>query len=701
MIIRLIKQIIVIAIVALAAACTSTNAPTANTNPNYANQYNQGTRSTQVTQNKEDDKKPVEIDQTVTLMQMSFEVGEINPGQSYVLYAKVDNPSNRGLRYQWRATSGSLENAPDEDQSRLIAMLEGKAVDKTTGGTGISSDSTTPVNEINKPGLKPTDTTTKQEKPETSKVRSSSSTDEESISDNEKEPARVRKTIKAESDKETSTVETDEKTAIDDESTQTKSDKTANTTDEEPKPIRRPSNSAIKKNSGNKQTTKDDAKPKSFYKSFDDDENNQTKDKAKPKGDKVNKDDLKPGKRQIPAGVAGRAGEAIGKAMTERVQTRAGSLDSQRIGSSDESLEANADENAPGYKEADEEGKASGRAMEFRTSIPVVRWNAAGLGKVTIKLLIVDDKGQEVAGPREMEFEVTTPKPTLSIDFDKAQELTEDAFITVNLKGSNLVDFRKALATLSFSQDILSFRYAKIGSFFPNASQTNFFYAQPDPKSGTITAAFSFDDETRMADGDGVIASFTFKLRKNVEKPEDINFSLTPGPTNVYILDSTGTDTLTPIDFKPTIIANNLVEPKNKAVATDTAATTTTTEPSKEGQTAVPTTTTPQTTTTTTGTTTTTTTNPNTPPTGTNTQAPPSTVTSPGGTTSNPVNLKTIPTPSSTLPTTAQQIGPGLWLDSTTQFYYALNPSSNQYIPFTNVDEAQRAKIEFDRRATK
>lgn len=705
---RVIQYSLILAILVLAAACTSTNAPTANTNPNYANQYQQGTRSAQVASTKDEDKKPVEVDQTVTLMQMSFEVGEILPGESYVLYAKVDNPANRGLRYQWRATSGVLENAPDEDQTRLLNMLGGKPADTTTGGVPTTDKGSTPTTteSVQSPNV--------NQKPESagqgaSRSRSGSKIDEEAKSaDDTEEPksAKSRSASKSEdtdvSDDDNTDDASEEANKVSSDDTEIKpTDKEVKSEEPEPKTNTRTSKADKKAKYAAKQENK--SENDSIYKTFDD-EDDDKESKPSKKGEEVDKSELKPGKRLIPEGVAGRAGEAIGKAATERIQSRAGTLDPKRLGGSDESLEAGEDISAPDYKEADEDGKASGRSMEFRTSIPVVRWTAAGLGKVSIKLLITDEKGQEVAGPREIEFDVTTAKPKLTLDFDEAQELTEDAFVTVNLKGSNLIDYRKGLATISFSQEYLSFRYAKIGSFFPNAAQTNFFYAQPDPNAGTITAAFSFDDETRLAEGDGVIASFTFKMRKNAEKPEDINFSLTPGPTNIYILDSSGADTLPPIDFKPEIIANNLVEPKSKAAPEQTAsagATPTTaegqaaataagTEQPQTGKPAdaaqqqapgqsqsIPTT----------------------PAAGSNTAPPPNT----GGASLQPQavnptpNSGTPPTPTETLPSTARQVGAGLWLDSATQYYLVFNPSSKQYLPFKTLEEAQRVKVELDR----
>lgn len=711
MITRKVQYIILLSIVSILAACTSTNAPTANTNPNYASQYQQGTRSAQVASTKEETKKPVEIDQTVTLMQMSFEVGEILPGQSYNVFARVDNPANRSLRYHWRASSGVLENASDEDQTRILNMLSGKPADTTTGGVTVTESK--PIPRPSNPSVATSDNKSQITEVPTpkSRTRSASNLNENKLSESEEETKSIKNRTTSKNDTEESNQEEINNSTESEKAQETSEEPQEKTNDESVKPEEtketpapRTKNANKKIKAHNKQENKNGKK--SIYKTFEDEDNSNNDQKVNSKEDKKSNSELKPGKRTITEGVASRAGEAVSKAATERIQSRAGSLEPKRLGSSEDSLAADDSMEAPPIKEPDKEGRASGRSMEFRTTVPVVRWTAAGLGKVTIKLLITDEKGQEVAGPRELEFQVTPPKPKLVLDFDRAQELTEDAFVTLNLKGYNLKDFRKGLVTINFSQEFLSFRYAKIGNFFPNAAQTNFFYAQPDPKSGTITAAFSFDDETRMAEGDGLLASFTFKMRKNAEKPEDINFSLTPGPTNVYILDSTGTDTLPPLDFKPEIIANNLIEPKSKTSAAQAGAETTSnvqeaqpttpgTETGQTGQTQTP---------------------PATPPTATRpenappqapgqTQAPPS---ASGGSTTNPpppsaVNppgnpgTTTPPTPTENLPSTAKQVGPGIWQDSATQYYYVFNPISKQYLPFRTLEEAQRVKVDLDR----
>ncbi len=531
--------------VAVYGGCTSNQSTRqASTNPNYAQQYKEPQRQSRVTSSGAGAQQQQTIAQLqpVTIVQMATLEGKIIPGQEYIVYADISNPSNRDLTFRWEIKGGVLLPPPEEKKAEVLNMLRSGELAPPEPNQAIPSEEmleegkAKPAAQAASPAPKP------QGKQEVSTTPEGASVQEQrraefaktEVSEVEK-AAKQRQAIKEEKPKQ----------------------------GEEQAP---PARAVTKEKPSQTSSLMDLITPKTRLLA------QESGEEAAEGEEEVPAEEVKePGALEAEPVEEGPAGESKAEEspvaeeepaakVEEKTEAEAPVIKPGRI---DASIRPELEAVSPTQEEGEAPLVRPERLGKTRllTKDPVVSFIPDRVGKVVITLTVLNLKGEELTDPRQLIIEATEPDPAVVLDFNQNQVMTEGSYIYLDLKGEHLKDFRRGLFNIQFDNERLAFKGAALGDFFTDESKVQFFYAQPDKDVGVVTLGISWNDPAKNLSGSGILATLRFKVLRSIDDPSTLNFTADRDPVKFYVLDSSGENILPDPNLTYPPFANNRIVP--------------------------------------------------------------------------------------------------------------------------------------------
>lgn len=562
------------AAVAYGSACTSSGS-NLQTNPSYNQNMNTPNRNSQSYGNPSGQSETSgqrAPERPVTIMQISFEVGQVEVNQPYNVYAIVDNPDKKDIRYEWHVTGGKLLPVNESDRERLKALAvppASSAPESETPAAPAGTDTGAPVPAGGAPATvdgKTIPATVSPDKVMDQKPAAPSGGNQQfktgepvpppQLAPKPAEPTRTepaappvtvasrneRSTIFAslfgnysqikyavlalQDDGVVNSVE-----AVD--SADDTADETASDTEIESgsTELERPADGM---ESGEAASAEAEIAPA--------EETPSTETDAASGEDANDSDSVAPET----------ASDDTGAGLKERNSwptpwefTMPGKRDAgEKL--IDDIQKQITDEIAA--KEAEAVEVKDKPTVTLTLSEPFVRFIPDTAESVTVSLIIVNPKGVPLTEPTVLDLEVKTPQPAAELKYDKPKSgMDPGDSLEVSLDVRNIPDFRRGLFGVTFDVNNFSLTKVKIGSMFDGGRDATMFYAQPDKSSGLVTIAISLDDIIRTVRGSGQAATLTFEARAPIPGDiEDLGFGLTDDPNFRYIQDSAGENQLPP-----------------------------------------------------------------------------------------------------------------------------------------------------------
>ncbi len=575
----------------LISACTSSSTNVA-TNPSYERDYTTSTRSRQTSTGGSEEFPQETYRPPITLMMVAMNTNEVLPGEEYPIFAVVDNPQNRDLTLRWSVEAGELKEAPEAERSDLLSYLEQLKTNKgveAKGASGPSSpeaQSTTPEGPATAgaegpagssatPPSRPPITPPAQTSPGGTSPSSPSAKAETSGKPEAEEKPEELQPSNVDTPG-SQTEETGEEAPSESESesggSTNESPEAGDTPNEKgegsdlasyqlgglraelasftlQKPSLRFAFLAPEEEPGNTEELWPEPKPK---------ENAGKADKEETVGSDSADDEMNEAAEDVEAS-ASETEKAVEESKSESEEFE-GFQPKPGTGELVEVEDETVDEG-----EAEEETEEE-KLVHLETDEPFVIWVPPAVGGFTIRVVALDEKGNELTEERSLPVTVSEPRPRTSLVWNTTRKLNEDDYLVVELRAQALPAYSKGLFTLSYDTTVMSFRVAEIGSFFPKSANNTIYFAEHPAKRGTVTLAIS-TDALDMPKGDGVLARIIFKVKEPVDDPASLKITEVTSEEARYVLDAEGSNVL-PVPTENPIFATEWKEPPARPTQT-------------------------------------------------------------------------------------------------------------------------------------
>ncbi len=541
--------------VAVYGGCTSNQSSRqASTNPNYAQQYKEPQRQSRVTSGGtgQEQQQTIAQLQPVTIVQMATLEGKIVPGQEYIVYADIANPSNRDLTFRWEIKGGVLLPPPEEKKAEVLNMLRSGELAPPEPNQAVPSEEMLEGAEKAKPAAE-----TASPAPRTEGKREVSAP-AEGTSVQEQKRAEFAKTEVSEVEKAAK-----QREAVKEEPQQ-----------KEQAPQAPPARAVTKEKPGQTSSLINLIRPRTQLLAKQDEESKpesgeeetlpaeEVKEPGALEAEPVEEEPAPEAKaEEAPKAKQQPAAKAEEKAETETPVVKPGKIDASIKPELEATSPSQEQGEAPLVK-PEQMGKT-----RLLTKDPVVSFVPDRVGKVVITLTVLNLKGEELTDPRQLIIEATEPDPAVVLDFNQNQVMTEGSYIYLDLKGEHIKDFRRGLFNIQFDNERLAFKGAAVGDFFPDESKVQFFYAQPNKELGVVTLGLSWNDPAKTLSGSGILATLRFKVLRSIDDPSTLSFTADRDPVKFYVLDSTGENILPDPNKTYPPFANNRIVPAGGVAA--------------------------------------------------------------------------------------------------------------------------------------
>jgi len=558
--------------------CTSSSTNVA-TNPSYERDYTTSTRSRQTATQPGGEFPQETYKPPVTLMLIAMKTNEVLPGETYPIVAVVDNPENRDLSYKWTVESGKFSEVPESMRSELLSYLEELKKNKgvTVPTTPAPQGETKEGGQATKPpsGLTPessatsaasegAEATTKPSSPQTTK--------------------QAEETGQAEETKEQASGQTPKETTEGGQETTTGQTSNAESSEQKQTPDQETPNSA-----GAGQTVAmneaifhGDKAEKSLlasslsglpwlrYAVLAPEEEEQDPSEAWPKPrpkDSAENEEKSQGAATEPSENKNKVEEPTPSGEGVQQELRKEEKASEAFeGFKPEAGTGRLVEVEKAKEKEESQEKSEVPLVSLNTGLPFVLWTPETTGNYTIRLTVLDTKGNELTPERSLPVTVTEPKPKTKLVWNTSQKLNEEDYLVVELRGENIPQFRKGLFTITYDPTKVSFKLAEIGSFFSKEAENSIYYAEPPGKKGSVTLALA-TEAVDLPKGDGTLARLIFRVKEAVSEPRTLDFKEVTTEDARYILNVDG-DNVLPAPIEKPAFATEWVEPPPRPTQT-------------------------------------------------------------------------------------------------------------------------------------
>lgn len=582
------KRIGILILIATAAmtivassACTSSSSNVAS-NPGFRQQYNNPTRSPDNyagQQSPAGETKPLDL--PVTIMQISFDTGRLEVNEAYNLYALIDNPSNKDVKYQWRATGGKLAPVLESDKEKLTSLIAGAP---KPGGSLPPMAGDVPVvlpdqsgqqgermvdGKIVPGGVNPNEALKQRQAPASGGAietfRDNEPVPPPQIQNRPTTPAQTPETTPAvvELAKKLNGVKLASNLAGKDMKVRFASlEQTINEATE----VVEDSGTDSKAETTEEQTESTSEEPTESNPSEvvrPDDENTEGSRPDDENTDGVRPDDEIP----VAPDAARLSGIPVEPEFEEFQKPKAEFSIFDREAGGAKHWPTPWESVAPGKRDAGEKliediqgqiisemdaqatamADASNKAVTMLTvSDPFVRFIPDTAEKVTLSLVVVSAREVAITEPTVLDVDVLTPQPGVELKYTlPAGGLEPGDMLDVSVHVKNIPDYKRSLLGINF--DLNNFEVSKValGDLFGGTKNASLFYAQPDKSSGLVTVAVSLEDIIRTVRGSGSAFMLTFEAKAPISGDStDLGFSISNDPAYRYIQDTAGDNQL-------------------------------------------------------------------------------------------------------------------------------------------------------------
>ncbi len=571
------KRIGILILIATAAmtivagsACTSSSSNVA-TNPGFRQQYNNPTRTPDNYAGQQapaGDTKPLDL--PVTVMQISFDTGRLEVNEAYNLYALIDNPSNKDIKYQWRATGGKLLPVLESDKEKLKSLIDSAVKPETAPAPGAGAPIAPPAGQPAQdgermvdgkviPGGVPPDEALKQRQtpaaggtPETFRdnepvpppqIQSRPSAPATAGEPPATPPVELAKRLnglklasnfagrdfkvryaaleQAIEDAEVVVEENVDEPAGAEDSGAAEDDGEGGAEESEPENAEAeaeeseatgfevPDAPNAERLSGIPVDTEiaELEKPKTEFSIFD-------RETGAGRHWPTPWESVSPGKRDA------------GEKLIEDIQGQ---------------IIAQADAEAAAVTDP------SNKAVTMLTvGDPFVRFIPDTAESVTLSLVVVSAKEVAITEPTVLDAEVLTPQPGVELKYTLPKEGLEPGDkLEVNVHVKNIPDYKRSLLGINFELNNFEVSKVALGDLFGGTNNASLFYAQPDKSSGLVTVAVSLEDILRTVRGSGNAFVLTFEAKAPIEGDlKELGFSISGDAAYRYIQDTAGDNQL-------------------------------------------------------------------------------------------------------------------------------------------------------------